>query len=144
MAGRGFNTFHGMDQGPPPPGLHGGHQGYYARPHQYQYPPQYIFQPQPTPYGQPYFGQFPAGPPTTDGGFPGINFKNASGGVGVPAGYNYLFPREHCLIHVFKGEIPPWQQPLYLDQTNHVKFAVPTIVSNLYHYPLLFKRNTET
>ena len=129
MAGRGFNTFHGLDQGPPPPGFPGGHQTYFAQPAQYQYQPPYIPQFHCTPYNQPPFSQFSAGPPVTDGGFPGLNIKNAGGGVGVPVGYNYLFPQEHCHIHVFNGEIAPWQQPLYLNQTNHVKFVVPAIVS---------------
>jgi len=139
MAGGGFNTFHGMDQGPPPPGLAGGYQGYYGQTPQYQYQPLYMpLQHQFTPYGQPNFGQFPAGSPGLDGGFPGIKFHNASGTIGVPIGYNYLFPQEHCSIHVFTGDIPPWQQPLYLDQTNHVKFAVPSIVSGC----ITFNRST--
>lgn len=53
-------------------------------------------------YGQGFNGVVP------DGGFPGINYRNAFGGVGMEPGYNYIFPKDHCKIHVIISATPPW------------------------------------
>jgi hypothetical protein len=135
MAGRGYNTFHGFDIGPPPPGFPPGQPT--GMPFSAFFPPQASFAlPQPT-FAQPMpaalFPQGwgglpnPATAPLRNGGFPGIHLRNHTGGVGLPPGYDYAFPREHTKIHVFKtGPTPPWQQTLWSwDGTNHVKLLVP-------------------
>lgn len=49
------------------------------------------------------------GTPVSNGGVPGINLRNRSGGIGLEPGYNYLFPPSHCKMHVLKCAAPPWQ-----------------------------------
>lgn len=44
-----------------------------------------------------------------DASIPGAVYKNAHGTVGLEPGYNYLFPKEHCKIHVLISATPPWQ-----------------------------------
>ncbi|KAM3076271.1 hypothetical protein ACMFMG_006224 [Clarireedia jacksonii] len=108
MSGEGFNPYHGGDSGPLPYMPHTG----------FAFPtasfglgvPYGGFTP--AGYGMP--GQYPAPPPTTDGGVPGIHIRNQSGGIGLPPGYNYLFPKEHSLT-------PLWNY----DGRNHKKFFVP-------------------
>lgn len=146
MAGRGFNTFHGFDTGPPPPGFPSAQPNYAA-----------MFPPQPTfPASQPIFapmaqvpfsaptlvnppaiaGLYPPGwvgqahpamAPVVNNMFPGVHLRNHTGGVGLPPGYDYAFPQEHTKIHVFKtGPTPPWRQILWAgDASNHVKLVVP-------------------
>lgn len=151
MAGRGYNTFHGFDTGPPPPGF-GPVQpvGVPQYPAFFNAPaavpgfgwPQPTFAPQPViaapgqvpvmnfaPYpGFP--GTYPAPAPTTDHGIPGVHLRNHTGGVGLPPGYNYAFPREHCKIHVFKTAMPPWQSTISPhDESKHVKLFVPCNVT---------------
>ncbi|KAH8661691.1 hypothetical protein BGZ60DRAFT_91017, partial [Tricladium varicosporioides] len=87
-----------------------------------------IITPQPFPYGG--GGSWPSIPPVPglNADFPGIHFRNHTGGVGLPPGYDYAFPAEHCKIHVFKTKEKPWQHlsPLWAwDQTTHVKLMVP-------------------
>jgi hypothetical protein len=149
MVGRGFNTFHGFDTGPPPPGFPG------SQPQGVQYatmapqPATFAF-PQPTfaptvaaPMAVPsvvtqatlpnfyppgWGGQsYPAIAPVAGGMFPGVHLRNHTGGVGLPPGYDYAFPTEHTKIHVFKtGPTPPWRQTLWSgDTNNHVKLFVP-------------------
>jgi hypothetical protein len=68
------------------------------------------------------------GIPVHDNGTPGINIKNATGGIGLEPGYNYIFPDEHCKVHVLKCATPPWQ----LEGTEQVQFnahVVPTCVT---------------
>ncbi|PQE19236.1 hypothetical protein CJF30_00007588 [Rutstroemia sp. NJR-2017a BBW] len=119
MSGVGFNPNHGGDSGPLP----------YIPQMGYSYPtpgywPQVPYGGVASPgYGMP--GQYPAPEPTSDGGVPGVHLRNQFGGVGLPPGYNYLFPKSHCMIH---GSTPPWQAstPLYNhDARNHKKFFVP-------------------
>ncbi|KAI9643206.1 hypothetical protein NHQ30_007822 [Ciborinia camelliae] len=78
-------------------------------------------------------GTHPAPPPVDHSGMPGVSVKNQFGGIGIPPGYNYLFPSAHCLVHVFQtGSTPPWQalSPLYThDALNHTKFFVPASMS---------------
>jgi hypothetical protein len=80
---------------------------------------------QPAPYcipgNMPFMNQYPYGPcclnppigafngPIPDHGFPGINFKNIHGGLDMEDGYNYIFPSEHCKIHVIVSRRPPWE-----------------------------------
>ncbi|KAH6677121.1 hypothetical protein B0J14DRAFT_635869 [Halenospora varia] len=165
--GTGYNTFHGFDNGPPPPSF-GPSQG--AGSPQYRSgfwsalptpafgwpaipavpavpvtpgigvtpPPPYavgpfvangpIMTPQPFPYGG--GGSWPSIPPvpSQNADFPCIHLRNHTGGVGLPPGYDYAFPSEHCNIHVFKTKEKPWQHsgPLWAwDQTTHVKLMVP-------------------
>jgi hypothetical protein len=47
--------------------------------------------------------------PVNNGGIPGINLQNLDGGIGLEPGYNYIFPPEHCKIHVLLSSTPPWQ-----------------------------------
>jgi len=66
--------------------------------------------------------------PVKDNVTPGINVKNSTGGIGLEPGYNYIFPDEHCKIHVLKCATPPWQ----LEGTEQVPFnahMVPTCVT---------------
>ncbi|RDL33915.1 uncharacterized protein BP5553_08283 [Venustampulla echinocandica] len=134
MAGRGYNTFHGFDAGAPPPGFSP------AQPHAAQFPGVYGFPvpyPMPIPIGAPpqpiiappYFNgqQYPA-PPPYDQTIPGIHLRNHTGDVGVPWGYDYLFPKENCPIHVFKTTAKPWQIDTALhswDDRQFVKLLVP-------------------
>jgi hypothetical protein len=91
--GRGYNTFHGFDTGPPPPvfapnqpaGAHpyplafGWPQQPFGWPAQPAFPPPAVIAPPsvmpaypyPYPYPQPGMAH-PAMPPRTDGGFPGV------------------------------------------------------------------------
>jgi hypothetical protein len=81
-----------------------------------------------SPWGQyPAYGQtWPAAPPATDHGFPGINLRNHTGGVGLPPGYDFLYPKENCIIHVFKTKEKPWQTTLWKhDNSTHIKLFVP-------------------
>ena len=145
MAYSGFNTFHGFDNGPAPPGFgpvqpvgvpqypafYGAPAppglGWPAAPLQYPgFPQQPMFMP---PFGG--FGTagmtYPTVAPFTDHGFPGIHLRNHTGGVGLPPGYDYAFPQEHCKIHVFKTKEKPWQTTMFKeDNTTHVKLFVPT------------------
>lgn len=69
-----------------------------------------------------------AGIPVNDGGVPGINITNSTGGIGLEPGYNYIFPDDHVKIHVLKCPTPPWQ----LEGTEEVKYnahIVPTCVT---------------
>jgi hypothetical protein len=131
MAAPGFNTAHGFDNGPTPPGFGFGrqYQGYYP-PMPTYYPPQapYMALPPPMmsmapqfPMGQVYAG----GAPVPDHGFPGLILRNETGGCGYP-GYYYLYPQEHCKIHVFKTKEKPWQKTVNsYDNSNHIKVVVP-------------------
>ena len=121
----------GFGYGWPAPPAYPGFGGFPGSPQQ-----QVVQQwPQQQPFMRPYGGfgmggQWPAFPPNTDGGFPGINLKNETGGVGLPPGYNYCFPAEHCKIHVFKTKEKPWQKTLWSQDTStHVKLYVPTTTS---------------
>ncbi|CZR57850.1 uncharacterized protein PAC_07739 [Phialocephala subalpina] len=151
MSGRGFNTAHGFDQGPPPPGapgpFPGGIYGFpspyyppppYGYPQQQQqpfYPQQPIYQPAqqyPPPYGGFGMGGQPwqTGPPLTDGGYPGTHLRNDTAGVGCPLGYNYCFPTENTKIHILKSDVKPWQVQLYThDSNSFTKHLVPTNVT---------------
>jgi len=156
MSGRGFNTFHGPDNGPPPPNMPPGH-GMYPQPGfvttqsqpQYSQPiagvqtvPWQIYQGSGHPWTNfaAYYGvasNHYAGPganpympialPNSE--IPGLNFRNPSGGIGLPPGYDYLFPPEHTVIHVFRPSqttSPPWQsQTSPLDAAKFFKFFVP-------------------
>jgi hypothetical protein len=147
MAGRGFNTFHGFDSGPAPPGFAPTqpfgmpqYPAFFGAPA----PPQGFGWPAPAPIQYPAFPQqpvfmppyggfgpggttYPAIAPFTDHGFPGIHLRNHTGGVGLPPGYDYAFPQEHCKIHVFKTKEKPWQTTLWKeDNSKHVKLFVPT------------------
>ncbi|TVY19149.1 hypothetical protein LARI1_G003612 [Lachnellula arida] len=155
MAGRGYNTFHGFDQGPPPPNFTP-NQGFgipqypafftaQAPPQAYGFPAMQVpvvapvasvpQMPYMTPmpqygYPYPYPGQtHPAPPPRPNPAFPGIHLRNHTGGVGLPPGYDYAFPQAHCKIHVFTTKTPPWQHTTLLhswDESTHVKMFVPT------------------
>ncbi|TAQ85376.1 hypothetical protein B7494_g6301 [Chlorociboria aeruginascens] len=140
MANRGYNSIHGFDTGPAPPDFDPaqpwGIPQYpgFAIPPTFGLPtlPLYPSMVAPPPYpgtGYGYPGQYPAPPPITDGTIPGIHLRNDTGGVGLPPGYNYAFPAEHCKIHVFKTPTPPWQATLLLTPTNHVKLFVPVNVT---------------
>ncbi|ESZ97878.1 hypothetical protein SBOR_1754 [Sclerotinia borealis F-4128] len=138
MSGIPHNTYHGTDSGPLPPNVGMSFPGSFPSPMMYP-PPPYGY---PDPFGNIGFGPpgfaapqyhfpgtHPAPPPVDNSDMPGVSVKNQFGGVGVPSGYNYLFPPSHCLIHVFEtGSTPPWQAltPLYShDARNHKKFFVP-------------------
>jgi hypothetical protein len=145
MARVGYNSFHGFDNGPMPPGFGPAQPfgipqypgffgapapqgfGWPSAPFQYpRFPQQPIFAP---PFGG--FGMggttYPTVAPFTDHGFPGIHLRNHTGGVGLPPGYDYAFPKEHCKIHVFKTKEKPWQTTLWQnDNSTHVKLFVPT------------------
>jgi hypothetical protein len=58
-----------------------------------------------------------------DGAFPGASFRNAQGGVGMEPGYGYLFPPNHCKIHVLNSPSPPW---LHAGPYDKKSFNVPT------------------
>jgi hypothetical protein len=125
MSGRGYNTFHGFDEGPPPPSFPPAQS--FGIP---QYPAFFgIPAPALPQYGFNMGGQtHPAPRPLTDHGFPGIHLRNHTGGVGLPPGYDYAFPAEHCKIHVFTTKTPPWQSTTMLHSWNnstHVKLFVP-------------------
>ncbi len=63
-----------------------------------------------------------------NGGTPGINLKNDTGGIGLEPGYNYIFPDEHVKIHVLKTSCPPWQ----LEGTEEIEYQahkVPTCIT---------------
>lgn len=150
--GRGFNPMHGFDLLPPPPALNSIHPtGFqtfpsfpgFGVPQQQpmfaaqqtayapaQFPPYPIF---PGFQGYQGYGQpQPAPPPFIPPGFPpNLNLINHKGGFGLPPGYDYAFPREHCKIHVFKtGNTPPWQMTIHsADTTLHTKLYVPCNVS---------------
>jgi hypothetical protein len=154
MAGRGYNTFHGFDTGPPPPGFPPAQPGgqhptpQFRRPGWPQQPfgfpafqqpavlasplivPPAVMPGFPYPFPYPYGGQaHPAIAPVTDGGFPGIHLRNDTGGIGLPPGYDYAFPHEHTKIHVFTTKEKPWQNQMPLwnwDATKHVKLLVPS------------------
>lgn len=125
MSGEGFNPCHGGDSGPLPFMSHLG----------FSFPgfgPEIVYGGfAPAGYGMP--GQYPSPAPTADGGVPGIHLRNQFGGVGLPPGYNYLFPKSHCMVHVFQtGSTPPWQAltPLWNhDGRNHKKFFVPATMT---------------
>ena len=78
---------------------------------------------------------------------PGLNFRNPSGGIGLPPGYNYLFPPEHTVIHVFKPsttKFPPWQQQMNpLDPNLFFKLFAPTNLTMLELMGRLGLDNTE-
>lgn len=149
MAGRGYNTFHGFDTGPPPPGFPPSQPN--GVPYSDFFPPrppfafpQAVFAPAvpapiavPAVVSQPVIPSlYPSGwggeiysstPRVANGMFPGVHLRNHTGGVGLPPGYDYAFPTEHTKIHVFKtGPTPPWRQTLWSgDASNHVKLLVP-------------------
>lgn len=148
MAGRGYNTFHGFDTGPPPPGFPPSQAHGVQYPTLFPQPPFAVSQPAfaaavpahiavPGVIGQPVMpGLYPPGwgsqahpatAPVAHGMFPGVHLRNHTGGVGLPPGYDYAFPTEHTKIHVFKtGPTPPWRQTLWSgDASNHVKLFVP-------------------
>jgi hypothetical protein len=153
MAGRGFNSFHGFDTGPPPPGFPPSQQN--GTPYATMFPqqpafavPQPFFAPAasvpiavPTLVNHPIVpGLYPAGwggqthpamAPVANSMFPGVHLRNHTGGVGLPPGYDYAFPTEHTNIHVFKtGPTPPWRQTLWSgDASNHVKLFVPCMTT---------------
>jgi hypothetical protein len=145
MARAGFNSYHGFDTGPMPPGFGPAQPfgvpqypaffgapapqgfGWPAPPPYPGFPQQPMFMP--PPYGG--FGMggmtYPTVAPFTDHGFPGIHLRNHTGGVGLPPGYDYAFPQEHCKIHVFKTKEKPWQTTVFKeDSSKHVKLFVPT------------------
>lgn len=143
MAGRGFNTVHGFDQGPPPPGYPGGFPGgihgfpspsYPPPPYGWPQQQQQPFYPTPQPFYPPYGGfgmggqTWPAVPPMGDSGFPGIHLRNDTGGVGLPPGYDYAFPTEHTKIHVFKTKEKPWQIQIYKE--NNAAYSRLFVPSN--------------
>lgn len=154
MAGRGFNTFHGIDTGPPPPNIQ-------QQPYQYGmgyaqqplYPGTAMMPPTGSAYNQPYqmyptgpfssFQQYyqssnfvypapgahPAWPQPQNSDFPGTSFRNPSGGVGLPPGYDYLFSAEHTVLHCFKPttQTPPWQTNYNpYDHSKFCKMFAPT------------------
>ncbi|MAD86711.1 MAG: hypothetical protein CL912_27455 [Deltaproteobacteria bacterium] len=139
MPYRGHNTMHGFDAGPPPPYTASGFSmpQYPGMPGFIQ-PPAAVYQP-PMPYmhsmqpvlpgpGFPYNATHPSMGPLTNLGFPGIHLQNHLGGIGIPQGYNYIFPSEHTIIHVLKTPNKPWQadQVIHgLDPSTHTKFYVP-------------------
>jgi hypothetical protein len=135
MSGPGYNTFHGPDTGPLPPGMSQPTYGTYPQqgvvapqPQFFGYPGQAQPHPQaptapwqmyqPTPWTN--FGPYYGSPNICYGGpinneIPGVNLRNPSGGYGLPPGYDYLFPAENTVIHVFRPSTtknPPWQQPM--------------------------------
>jgi hypothetical protein len=59
-----------------------------------------------------------------DGGFPGTNFHNIFGGIGMEPGYNYIYPESHCKIHVLISARPPWENAGPPPEKRH--FNVPT------------------
>ncbi|APA14029.1 hypothetical protein SS1G_11147 [Sclerotinia sclerotiorum 1980 UF-70] len=136
MSGVPYNTYHGQDSGPPPPytGI-AFPMGYASPPYGYADPYSNAS------YGPPGFvapqyhfpGTYPAPPPADKSGMPGVHVQNQFGGIGLPPGYNYLFPTTHCLVHVFvTGSTPPWQanSPLHTyDGTNHRKFFIPATMT---------------
>lgn len=135
----GYNTFHGFDTGPPPPGFSPSQSNGMQYSALFPQQPSFGFPqlgvaasaPAPTaPRLQPFYlgGQtYSASAPVGNSGFPGIHLQNHTGGVGLPSGYDYAFPIEHTKIHVFKtGSTPPWRQILWPGDTrNHVKLVVP-------------------
>lgn len=129
MAAPGFNTAHGFDNGPPPPGFAFGGQypGYYPPVPSY-YPPQQFMPPQqmmPMPQYNMGGPGLAVSAPVPDFGIPGLILKNETGGCGYP-GYYYLYPQEHCKIHVFKTKEKPWQITAWShDNSNHIKIVVP-------------------
>lgn len=145
----GFNMLHGYDTGPPPPtnrlpsfptappvfqpfssfpGFEIPTQPMFAAPPGFAAAPFPSFPLYPgfgfSGYGQPQPVMQPNIPP---GYPPNIHLRNHTGGVGLPPGYDYAFPTEHCKIHVFKtGATPPWQRTMNsLDPATHVKLFVP-------------------
>jgi len=152
--GNGYNTFHGFDAGPAPPGRQ--QPGFaFAPPAFGQFvntpapaigmPPQPAFVGQGWPVaatyaappifgapgyynaGYPFGGQYPAPAPNKDDP-PGMHLRNPTGGVGLPPGFAYLFPEKHCWIHVFRtGSTPPWQVNGLNpnDLQKHKRVAVP-------------------
>jgi hypothetical protein len=65
--------------------------------------------------------------PPFDNSTPGINLRNPTGGIGLEPGYNYLFPIEHCKIHVLKCPGAPWQL-----ETNHtVPYQAHVVPTNI-------------
>jgi hypothetical protein len=54
------------------------------------------------------------------------NFRNAQGGIGVEPGYGYIFPPDHCKIHVIQSATPPWQGAGPFDKKC---FNVPTSIT---------------
>ncbi|KAH6694221.1 hypothetical protein BKA61DRAFT_564239 [Leptodontidium sp. MPI-SDFR-AT-0119] len=133
MPYRGHNTLHGYDAGPPPPNSSGFSIPQYPGMPGYIQPPAAVYQP-PMPYmqpmmpGYPYNTTHPSIPPLSDHGFPGVQLQNHLGGIGVPPGYNYIFPVEHTIIHVLKNATKPWQndQTIHgIDPSTHTKFYVP-------------------
>ncbi|KAH8602994.1 hypothetical protein B0O99DRAFT_588053 [Bisporella sp. PMI_857] len=158
MATRGYNSLYGFDVGGPPPGLGGTSQlgissqlRGLCRLQSNTYQPN-LYQPniyhsrlpstqlpvQPYPhfgfpglYGMP---PFPGGPRQNlkrEVGVADVNFKNETGGVGMPPGYNYLFPAEHCKVHVLKTKIPPWQLSLHYGQLNDIEYGRYIIPANV-------------
>ena len=137
MAGRGFNTIHGFDNGPPPPGImQGAPNMQYAQPQQayvvpqnyptqqfYGYPPPHYAQQS---YPQGLVPQHPSYRPP-EGPVPGVHLRNHTGGVGVPPGYDYIFPLEHTKIHIFTTSQKPWEAtgPLYNTQIVSAYFSLP-------------------
>lgn len=115
MAHSGYNTFHGFDNGPPPPSFGPQHP---------PGPPQYQTWPQQPAWGLPplaaptyqmgpFYNQLhqalPGAGPVVNRDIPGVLLKNHLGGTGVPYGYDYLFPAVHARVHVFKTKEKPWQ-----------------------------------
>ena len=81
-----------------------------------QYPPPYGF---PTGPGMP----FCSGGQASNGGMPGVHFKNSHGGIGCEPGYDYLFPPSHTKVHVITSKEAPWKNTTRCTQRC---FNVPT------------------
>ncbi|OWP07291.1 hypothetical protein B2J93_3038 [Marssonina coronariae] len=148
MAGRGHNTAHGYDNGPAPPpygmafpvpGMPGFIQppppAYIPRQPHFGYGPNHPHMPVSWP-GQAVYDMYgvtrSALPPQNNADFPGINIQNHFNGVGLPPGYNYIFPAEHTIIHVLKGESKPWHNGITIDAMSpatHTKFYVPVTMN---------------
>jgi hypothetical protein len=58
--------------------------------------------------------------------FSGANFHNVHGGIGMEPGYGYIFPPNHCKIHVINSPSPPWLRPGPYDKKC---FNVPTNIT---------------
>lgn len=150
--GRGWNPIYGLDSGAPPPtGKNNGFQTFPSFPifpSANVPPPQLVFPPPYTStssfpgfqnfnvssgwggYGQPHPAPAPSIPTNPPAGYPNVHLRNHTGGVGLPPGYDYAFPKEHCKIHVFKTTTPPWQFAVSAWEAHtHSKLYVPCNVS---------------
>lgn len=118
----GWNPQHGYDAGPPPPGLPP-----QAPPTvRYQYLPAGYIAPPPSfflaPYPAPPVFYPTAAAPQLPVNIPSINIQTHH----LLPGYNYIFPQEHCKIHVLQTPSPPWQQQPGTATPQHLKLVVPT------------------